>query len=287
MAIADKTNGQARHVIITGGSSGIGLAVARRLAASGMNVSILARNIDRLAAAKAEIDGCRRHSAQEVLALPVDVSDRARVDDAMSRAVAALGSPCLLVACAGIGITETFLSTPADYFAHCMAVNYLGSVNCVRALVPAMSGVGGGHVVLISSGAGLIGIYGLTAYSASKFALRGFGEALRAELKPLGIRVSIVYPPDTETPGFTEDERNKLGQTRKLTGSGPMLTANVVARAIISGIRAGRFAITPGAQMTLLRWLRGPFDPILTWYLDALAGIRWPPRSTRAGDPKP
>jgi 3-dehydrosphinganine reductase len=275
------------HAMVTGGSSGIGLATACQLAAIGMDISIFARNVDRLTMAKAEIDSYRRSLAQHVLALSVDVSDRAQVDDAVGRAVCELGPPRLLVACAGVGITETFLDTPADYFTQCMAVNYMGSVYCVRALVPFMARAGGGHVVLVSSGAGLIGIYGYTAYSATKFALRGFGEALRAEVKPMGIRVSLVYPPDTDTPGFTAEERNKLPQTRKLTGAGGMLAADTVARAILRGIKAGRFAITPGVQMTLLHWLRGPFDPLLTWYLDRLAGIRWPSRAASAADPTP
>lgn len=270
--------GRFRHAIVTGGSSGIGLAIARRLASAGMNVSILARNIDRLAAAKAEIEGCRRDPAQRILALPADVADPAQVEDAVERAVAAFGSPGLLIACAGIGITETFLDTPADYFARCMEVNYLGSVHCVRAVVPPMARAGSGHIVLVSSGAGLVGIYGYTAYSATKFALRGFGEALRAEMKPLNIRVSIAYPPDTDTPGFTKEERDKLPETRRLTGAGGLLSADAVARSVIAGIEAGRFAITPGLQMGMLHRLRGPFDPILLWCLDQLAGIRWPSR---------
>lgn len=274
--MTDVVTRQTAHAIVTGGSSGIGLATAQRLAAAGMNISIFARNIGRLAAAKADIESCRHNSAQQVLALPVDVSVRGQVEDAVGQTVDICGPPSLLVACAGIGVTETFLETPADYFATCMAVNYLGSVYSTRALVPLMARAGGGHIVLVSSGAGLVGLYGYTAYSATKFALRGFGEALRAEVKPLGIRVSIVYPPDTDTPGFTEEERNKLPQTRKLTSAGGMLSSDVVARAIVEGIEAGRFAITPGTQMRLLHWLRGPFDPLLTWYLDRLAGIHWP-----------
>lgn len=270
---------RAGHAVVSGGSSGIGLATARHLAARGMNISVFARDRERLAAAKTDIEGCRRDPAQQVLALPVDVSARVQVENAVGQAVSELGQPRLLVACAGIGVTETFLETPAEYFAECMAVNYLGSVYCVRTMVPLMKEAGGGHVVLVSSGAGLVGIYGYTAYSATKFALRGFGEALRAEMKPLGIRVSIVYPPDTETPGFTKEEREKLPQTRRLTSAGGLLSADAVAQAILDGIEAGGFAITPGLQMRLLHWLRAPFDRLVNGYLDRLAGIRWPSRA--------
>lgn len=269
------------HAIITGGSSGIGLVTARHLAQAGMHLSILARDADRLARAKTDIARSWRNPEQQILTLSADVADRDQVEDAIGRAVDALGPPTLLIACAGIGITETFRETPSDHFETVMAINYLGAVHAVRAVLPAMIAAGEGHIVFVSSGAGLLGIYGYSAYSATKFALRGLAEALRMELKPLGIRVAIAYPPDTETPGFTEEERNKLVPTRRLTGAGGLLSADSVAQAIIAGIEAKNFAITPGIEMRLLYWLRAPFDSVVRWALDRLAGWDWPPRSAR------
>ena len=101
-----------------------------------------------------------------------------------------------------------------DVHERTMQVNYFGSLYCVNAVLPYMTKAQKGQIVLVSSGAGLVGLYGYTPYSPSKFALRGLAESMRQELKDQGIRVSIVYPPDTDTPGWREemaaDKVNKL-----------------------------------------------------------------------------
>jgi 3-dehydrosphinganine reductase len=266
------------HAILTGGSSGIGLAAAKLLAARGMHVSLLARDPARLAAAQEEVERERRDRAQRVAAFPVDVAEREALEGAIARALDEVGPPNLLIACAGFSRPGRFLEIPPEDFERLVAVNYLGSVYAVRAVLPAMRKAGRGRIVLISSGAGLVGIFGYSSYSPTKFALRGFAEALRAEVKPWGIGVSIVYPPDTETPGFREEERTKPAETRRIGETARRLSPEAVARAIVAGIDRQRFAIAPGWEMALLHRAANPFRAVISWYLDRLAAGASPPR---------
>ena len=198
-----------RHALISGGSSGIGLALAHRLARKGWNLTLLARDPGRLQQAKAALEA--ESQAPAVHLVSADVRDEAAIAAAMDGVLAALGAPDLVVASAGIVIPGLFVSLPLAAFAETMAVNYHGTIHLLKAALPAMRARRSGQVVLISSGAGLIGLYGYTAYAPTKFAVRGFAEALRGELAPEGIGVSIVYPPDTDTPQLTEEISRAAG----------------------------------------------------------------------------
>jgi 3-dehydrosphinganine reductase len=255
----DSVSGHPTHAIISGGSSGIGLALARRLAAAGWNLTILARDLDRLAAARAAL----ATSGTEVMAEAVDVTDRDAVERAVGAAVARLGPPKLLVASAGMVVPGRFDELPLAAYRETMEVNYFGSLHLVRAALPAMRAQGGGRIVMISSGAALLGIYGYTAYAPSKFAVRGLAETLRSELAPDGIAVSVVYPPDTDTPQFREELRVRPEPTSRVVGTARVLSPDEVALAILRGVRRGRFAIAPGLAMTALAMLHSLVGPVL------------------------
>ena len=214
------------HALISGGSSGIGLALARILVSEGWDVTILARVQARLDEAKAILDAARKTTSQRIVASSANVADSAALAGAVDEAVATLGAPDLVVASAGIVIPETFEKLPPDAFQQTMDVNYYGTVNLVRACLASMRGKGAGHIVLVSSGAGLIGLYGYTAYAPSKFAVRGFGEALRSELAPEGILVSVVFPPDTDTPQLREELRVRPEITSKIAGGAKVKSAD-------------------------------------------------------------
>ena len=152
-----------------------------------------------------------------------------------------------------------------------MAINYFGTLYAIDAVLPAMREREQGRLVLISSGAGLIGIFGYTAYCPTKFALRGFAESLRGELKHDGIGVSIVYPPDTDTPQLHEENRVKPPETKLMTASAKMWSADGVARTIYDGTAKGSFVITPGWEMTWLARLHSLIRPFVDWHFDRLA----------------
>ena len=250
---------RAGHAIISGGSSGIGLALAHGLARDGWDLTLLARNLERLAAAH---DALMAHGVS-VATRSVDVADAAGVEEAAATTIAELGTPALVVACAGIVVPGRLEAQPLDAFHRTMAVNYFGTLHLIRAALPAMRAHRGGRIVLVASGAALIGLYGYSSYAPSKFAVRGLAEALRSEFVPEDVAVSVVYPPDTDTPGYREELRQRSEISNRLAGAGGLMTAEAVAAAILRGIKRGRFVIAPGPSMAALVRLHSVAAPIL------------------------
>jgi 3-dehydrosphinganine reductase len=158
-----------------------------------------------------------------------------------------------------------------EVFERSMAVNYLGVVYPAKALVPGMRQRRRGAVVIISSGVGLVGIFGYTPYAPTKFALRGLAESLRSELRSSGVGVTIVYPPDTQTPQLEQENATKPAETRALTAAGGTWTADAVARAAVTGLERGRFAVTPGLSMTALGAFHSVLGPLIRWGCDRIA----------------
>ena len=199
-----------------------------------------------------------------------DVTDKAGIVATIRAAVEVAGPPDLLITSAGVTRPGYFQELPTEIFEQMMSVNYLGTVYTVKAVAPLMQDQGHGHIVMISSGAGLVGIFGYSAYSPSKFAVRGFAESLRAELKVYGITVAVVYPPDTDTVQLREELPYKPPETMAITGSASVLSAAKIAREIIGGIKRNRFSITPGASMKILNLTHSLVNPVLRFYFDYL-----------------
>ena len=263
-------NFSGQHALITGGSSGIGKAVAKLLAQRGANISIIARDCAKLETARQEISASIIDSQQRILAITADVTQQKAIEFALKQAIADLGRPQILITSAGIAIPGYFQELSLATFHQTMAVNYFGSLYAIKAVLPEMIAAGQGHIVLISSGAGLIGLYGYTAYSSSKFALRGLAESLRGELKTHQIKVSIVYPPDTDTPQLAAENKTKPPETKLITETAQLWTAEGVAQEIIKGMIKDKFAIAPGGEMTLLNRLHSIIGGLLNWYFDKI-----------------
>ncbi len=257
-----------RHAIITGGSSGIGCATAKLLAKQGYHITIIARDRAKLQTALDEIATAKADEQQRFYSVSADVADRNAIVAALDECIANLGEPDLLITSAGVALPGYFQELPIENFEKTMQINFMGTLYAVKAIVPRMQARGRGRIVLISSGAAFTGIFGYTSYGASKFALRGFAESLRSELKPIGIDVSIVYPPDTDTPQLAEENKVKPLETKMIAGSHRPLSAEAVANAIVRGIDKQKFAIAPGFEMSLLMRVNSIAAGLLYRYFD-------------------
>ena len=235
---------QGAHVLVTGGSSGIGLATARLAVERGARVSLMARRADVLDGAAATL----RDAGGKVAVAAADVADVAQVEIAVSSLATALGPVDVLICSAGQARPGYFEQLEPDLFRQMMDVNYFGTVNVVRAVVPAMIERRRGSVVGVSSAAGLVGVFGYTAYAPTKFAVRGFLESLRGELLPYGIHVGCSFPPDTDTPQLEDENRFKPKETKAISGTIKPLSAERVAKSIVEGIEKERFVIIPDAS---------------------------------------
>jgi 3-dehydrosphinganine reductase len=259
------------HALITGGSSGIGRALGGKLASAGYHVSLVARRSDKLDEAAAEMRREAQRADQRIQVYPADVADQSQSEEAVKAAIAEIGPPDLVITSAGIAVPGYFAEMPAAVFERSMAVNYFGSLYVIRAALPAMRSRKRGHVVLLSSGAALMGLFGYASYGPSKFAVRGLAETLRAELRSDNIGISVAYPPDTQTPMLEEENKTKPPETRLICGLAKTWTADAVAACILRGIERRAFAITPGLTITLMHRLPGMVIPVLRWYCDRLA----------------
>ncbi len=227
-----------KHVLVTGGSSGIGFAAAKGVIARGGRVTIVARR-------EKELNEARAQLGERALALAVDVANEAEVVEKLGAHDRAHPVD-MLVNNAGVVMPGRFLELQPDQFRRMMDINYFGTVHCCRALLPGMVARKSGHVLNVSSMAGVIGIYGYTAYSASKFALVGFSQCLRGEMWPHGVSVSVCLPPDTDTPQLAFENQYKPAETKAIAGNVKTMSADAVAAAMLDGMAGGSFEIIPG-----------------------------------------
>lgn len=241
-----------RLVYITGGSSGIGLAVAEQLAARGAHLLLLARDPDKLAAVAEELAGLRRNPHQIIATVPVDVSDEQDVKEKLKAAVDDIGPPDILVNSAGINIADYFEYISTEEFDAVMKTNVYGVRHVVMALLPALKIRGGGRIVNIASAAGLMGMYGYTAYGTSKFALVGFSECLRSEMKPYGIHVSVVCPPEVKTPMIEKEAETLPREARAIKRLAGSLSARTAAKVIVKAMTRKKFLVIPGIKARFL-----------------------------------
>jgi short-subunit dehydrogenase len=181
---------QDRVVVLTGAASGIGAALAQTLALKGAHLAL----VDRDRTALEEITETVRRPSLPVHSYVADLSDPTAIQQLPATIHADLGPASVLINNAGITLTGNFEQATAEQFDRVMAINFHAPVAMVRAFLPQLRSVGPAQIVNLSSLFGLIGVPGQVAYCASKFALRGFSEALRAELQTSDIGVSVVHP---------------------------------------------------------------------------------------------
>lgn len=231
------------HVVITGGSSGLGLALARALAREGASLTLIARDSEKLAAAISTVQegapGARVHAAV------ADVADAQSVNVAVERCARAFGRIDILINNAGVMCEGRFDSVTTAAFREVMQTNFFGVEAVTRAALPYLK-VSGGHLVNVASVAGLSGVVGFAAYASAKHALVGLTECLSYELEPEGVKVHLVCPPEFDSAMVRELDRNRSAENRRHVATIPRVDVDVVVHSVLRGVRRGQYLIVPG-----------------------------------------
>lgn len=229
-----------RTAVITGASSGIGLACAELLARVGVNVTLGARRTDLLDTAVARI----RSAGGRAEAVTMDVTREADVQRLVDRAREAFGGLDIMICNAGFGYYGTVEETPGDVMQRMIDVNFMGTFFGARAALPVFRAQQRGHLILVSSIAGRRGVSQMSGYSATKAAQAVFAESLRTEFAGSAIHISTVFPVSTETE-FRHAMERDYGHS--VAGLGPTQSMAQVAESILACIRRPRPEVYPHA----------------------------------------
>ena len=239
-----------KSVLITGGSSGIGFAFAKALVKIGAIPSLLARDERKLEQAKAEIlISCPTAIVHTIKA---DVTKAEDLSQILAEHCAKYGTPEILINSAGVARPGYVEELPLEIYKWTMDIDYHGTVNMVKLLLPGMIERGSGHIINVSSIAGVIGVFGYTAYSGAKFAVKGFSDCLRTELKPKGITVSVLYPPDTDTPQLAWEDQFKPAETKAISGTAKPINPDILTEKALKDAAKGKASLLPNFESKLM-----------------------------------
>ncbi|KAH7643138.1 hypothetical protein DERF_010540 [Dermatophagoides farinae] len=259
-----------RHVFITGGTKGIGLEIAKICVKNGANVTIVARDEECLQQTKIDLISMANNCDQQnILTFSVDISNRQpfQLERAIFDAESDSGPIDLLICCAGTAIARTFNECSLDEFHRMMNVNYFGTVNTIKTCLQSLkkSQMNPARIMIFSSIAGLFGLYGYSAYSAAKFALVGLAESLDMELRPHNIRITVSFPPDTDTPGFANEQHGKPKITELISDEGGLFTPEQVAKKSLNDFLNNQFISTVGLNGFVVTTLCSGMMPCYSW----------------------
>ncbi len=282
-------------VVITGGSRGLGLALAERFARAGAKLVLAARSQDDLARARQMLlERKAIQSIEDVLLVPGDLTDAAQATTLIERAIEHFGNIDVLINNAGIIEVGPVEDQPLAAYRRAMATNFSAALYTTHAALPYMLNrarkEGDAAIVNIASIGGKVAVPHMLPYTASKFALTGFSEGLHAELRHKGVRVTTVCPGLMRTGG--EVNAHFTGQAKKekrwftLAAKTPVIAASVVyaANRIYNAVEAGRAEITITPQAWLAARAAG-LAPEATQYITSLANHFLLPKPLPADSP--
>lgn len=249
-----------KKALVTGASSGIGAATARALAASGARVLLLARR-------QPELERVAATLGDRVAAVhAVDLTDADAVARVASRITADLGTPDIIVNNAGAGQWKFVDETSPAEAVQMMAVPYFAAFFVTRAFLPGMLARGSGHIVNVSSSASRFVWPGATAYTAARWAVRGFTEALRADLTGTGIGVTLFESGAVASSYWDHNpgSRERLPRIAQLM---PLLSPEDAARTILRGITGNRWLVVAPGLMRMVYLQHAVFPRLVQWLM--------------------
>jgi len=241
-----------RVAVVTGGARGIGLAIAQELVRRGAHVALVDVDpaVDGAAAGLAA-------SGTRVTAHRCDVADRAAMLRLPAEIVAQHGAVHVLVNNAGVSLAGRFLDASLEDLDWIVAINFWGVVHGCKAFLPVLLAQDEGHIINVSSSFGLLGFAGKTGYSATKAAVRGFSEALRAELLGSPVGVTVLYPGPVATElidrGRAVDEQQRTAEARFVADRA--VPAARVGRKAVAALRRGPARVMISIDYRLIDWL--------------------------------
>lgn len=253
-----------KHIFITGGASGMGKDLARRYLQAGHKVSLFDLQDGNQALSELQAIATDKH---QVRFYHLNIVDSQAVNDTFAQA-AQTQAPNIIINSAGICEAIAFEQHASEAFKRIIDINLYGSRNVSDAAIKQLKS--GGQLVLFASMAGLIPCYGYSAYASSKAAVISLAEILRLEQKPKGICVSVVCPPEVETPMIEEERKHRTETTVKMKLMAGHLSLERAGKAIYAGINAKRFMIRPGIRANIL-WLLTKLSPrVITQFITDL-----------------
>ena len=242
--------------IVCGGSKGIGFATAEEIVRNGGSVGLVARGNGSLDEAAARLRASLGDGGQFVDVIQADATDRDDIGPKLEDFIAARGTPDLLINAVGYARPDYAGNLGLEDYRRQMDVNYYGQLIPTLVVMPHMIEARAGHIAFVSSMMGYFGIIGYAAYAPSKFALVGLAEVLRHELRPQGVSVSVLYPPDTDTPGYHVENITKPAETKAVSSNVRVAEPRRVAKDFLRGITKGKFHILPSGAGTVWRLQR-------------------------------
>ncbi|MHA1726734.1 MAG: SDR family oxidoreductase [Promethearchaeota archaeon] len=245
-----------KTAIICGGSSGMGLAVAKLFVQHGGSVCIIARRVDVLNQATKEIESVKSKNTEFVENISCDTTDFEKLKPLLEDFISRHGVPDYLFNAVGYACSKYVQDYTVEDFKNNMNVNYYGQLVPILILLPHFMKEKNGHIINFSSMMGYFGIMGYAAYAPTKHAIVGLSEALRNELIPYNIKISVVYPPDTNTPGLQKENETKPEECKMLSESAKILEPEEVGDVVIDGVLKGKYNILPGEAKMIWRLFR-------------------------------
>jgi 3-dehydrosphinganine reductase len=241
---------------ICGGSKGIGKETAKEFFRLGGSVCLLARDQKYLDMAIIEVENLRSNQDQFVETISGDATKREEIEPAIDKFMSRHGVPEYLINAVGYAYPEYIQNFNLDDFKENMEINYFGQLVPTLVFLPHFIEQKRGHISFVSSMMGYMGIIGYATYAPTKFALVGLAEVLRHELHSYNISISILYPPDTETPGFKRENETKPPETAILSSTAKLFKPDKVAKQYLQGISKGKFYIMFGEGIWIWRLFR-------------------------------
>lgn len=237
-----------KNIFISGGTSGIGLAIGKMFASLGASVfAFSVDNEEQRNKALEEMSTLKMNNSQKFEAIELDIINKELVEEKIDAACKEFGIPFVVVNSAGIGGAVVFEDMPFERFDKTIKLNLYGTRHVIHTCLQYMKSEGG-FIINVSSMSGLIGLYGYTAYSSSKFAVVGFTQALRSELKKYDIQVSVLCPVQVETPLLKETDQYKPPETKAINNKAGVMTADEVAWGMLKGMEKNQSVIIPGKK---------------------------------------